>query len=79
MGSGCCAEPGCRRHYPIALYLADFSGRVFAATRRRVVSEREDGTATFAATDRHDVTDQMREFIRRNSEWVREQLEADRG
>lgn len=74
--SDCCTEPDCRRHYPISLYLADFSGRVFAVTKRRVVSEREDGTATFAATDRHDVTVQVQEFIRRNHDWVRQQLEG---
>ncbi len=67
----CCDEPDCRRHYPISLYLADFSGRVFAATKRRVVSERGDGTATFAATERHDVTPQLRELVRRNPEFVR--------
>lgn len=72
--SGCCTEPGCRRHYPVSLYLTDFSGQVFAVTRRRVVSENRDGTATFAASERHDVTAQVREFIRRNPEWVREQL-----
>lgn len=76
--SACCTEPGCRRRAPISLYLADLSGRVFAVTRRRVVRERGDGTATFAATQRHDVTAQMQEFIRRNEAWVKEQLEAVR-
>jgi len=76
---GCCTEIGCRRREPIFLYHADLSGRVYAATRRRLVGERGDGTATFAATERHDVTEQMREFIRRNPEWVREQLEAGGG
>lgn len=74
----CCTESGCRRRYPISLYLADLSGRVFAVTKRRVVREREDGTATFAATQRHDVTEQMREFVGRNEVWVREQLQAVR-
>lgn len=72
----CCAEPECRRHYPIGLYLGDFSGTVYAVTKRRVVAEREDGTATFAASERHDVTRQLREFIRRNPAWVRAQLEV---
>lgn len=72
--SECCDDPECRRHYPISLYLADFSHRVFAVTKRRVVSEYDDGTATFAASERHDVTGQLREFIRRNPGWVREQL-----
>ena len=73
----CCGEPECRRHYPIGLYLADFSGRVFAVTRRRVVAERGDGTATFAASERHDVTPQLREFVRRNPEFVRALLAAE--
>lgn len=72
----CCTEPACRRQYPISLYFADLSGRVFAATGCRVVRKHEDGTATFAVTQRHDVTVQMEEFIRRNEAWVREQLEA---
>jgi hypothetical protein len=67
----CCGEPDCRRHYPISVYLADFSDRVFAATGRRVVHDRGDGTATFAATERHDITPQLREFVRRNPEYVR--------
>lgn len=73
---GCCTEDGCCRQYPISLYRADFSGQVYAVTKRRVVRKREDGTATFAATERHDVTPQMLEFIRRNEAWVREQLDA---
>jgi len=72
----CCGEPECRRHYPIGLYLGDFSGTVYAVTKRRVVSERGDGTATFAASERHDVTAQLREFIRRNPDWIRAVLEA---
>ena len=63
--SGCCLEPGCKRRHPIGLYAGDFSGQVFAVTRRRVVKENDDGTAVYAATERHDVTEQMRKFIRR--------------
>ena len=74
MSTTCCTEPECRRHYPIGLYLADFSDRVFAVTKRRVVAERGDGTATFAASERHDVTPQLREFVRRNPEFVRSLL-----
>jgi hypothetical protein len=77
--SDCCTEDGCRRQYPISLYRADFSGQVYAVTKRRLVGERGDGTATFAATRRHEVTEQMMEFIRRNEAWVREQLEASGG
>lgn len=74
--SGCCSESGCHRTSPISLYRADLSGRIYAVTKRRIVGTREDGTATFAATRRHNVTAQMEEFIRRNEAWVREQLEA---
>ena len=74
--SGCCHEPGCKRRHPIGLYAGDFSGQVFAVTRRRVVKENDDGTATYAATERHDVTEQMRRFIKDNEAWVRLQLVA---
>jgi len=73
----CCSEPECRRKYPVSLYLADLSERVFVVTRRRVVGERGDGTATFAATERHDVTRQLREFERRNPAFVRSLLDAE--
>lgn len=73
----CCGEPECRRHYPIGLYLADFSGTVYAVTKRRVIADRSDGTATYAASERHDVTPQMREFIRRNPEWTRAALAGE--
>ncbi len=68
--SSCCGEPSCRRKNPISLYLGDFSGQVYAVTRSRVVSVREDST-TLAALDRHDVTAAMRAFIHRHPEWVR--------
>lgn len=74
--SECCTEPDCRRHYPVSIYLTDFSDTVYAVLGRRVVSESDDGkTATFAATQRHDITAQIREFIRRNPEWVRARLD----
>ena len=75
----CCEEYGCRRRQSIALYLGDFSGQVFAATRMCVVKDNGDGTATFAASEKHDVTRQVQRFIRDNAEWVREQMEADNG
>ena len=75
----CCGDPTCNRHYPISLYLGDFSNQVYAVTKRRVVTEREDGTATFAATERHDVTRQLREFVRRNPDWVRQVLAEEGG
>jgi hypothetical protein len=68
------ARPGCKRKYPIGLNLGDFSNRVYAVTRARVVKSNDDGTAAMAATERHDVTDHVREFIRRNPEWVCEQM-----
>jgi hypothetical protein len=71
--SGCCDEYGCRRTQPIALYLGDLSGQVFAATRFRARPDGRPGAWT--ATQKHDVTAQMREFIRRNPEWVRAQME----
>jgi hypothetical protein len=40
----------------------------------RLVRDRGDGTGTFAATRKHDITRQMRRFIRANAEWVREVL-----
>jgi hypothetical protein len=73
---GCCDEYGCTRKHPIGLYLGDFDSRVYAATRMRAVSDHGDGTATFAASEKHDVTRQMRRFIRDNAEWVRAELQA---
>jgi hypothetical protein len=69
-GPGCCDEQNCTRDYPVSLYLADFSDRVYVVTSRRVVRDNGDGTALFAANERHDVTKQLAEFIRRNPEWV---------
>jgi len=73
---GCCEEYGCRRKHPIGLFVGDWDGRVYAATRMRVVSDHGDGTATFAASEKHDVTRQMRRFIRDNADWVRAELLA---
>lgn len=73
--SGCCLEPGCKRRHPITLHAGD-GGQVLAVTRRRVVKENGDGTATYAATERHDVTEQMRRFIKENATWVYLQLVA---
>jgi hypothetical protein len=72
----CCGEPGCRRKQPIRLYLADFSETVYATTRYTMRQPLAGLEARWRAVDRHDVTAQMREFIRRNPEWVRAQLEA---
>ena len=72
----CCTEYNCRRKQPLGLYFGDLSGQVFIATRMRVVKDNGDGTATFAASEKHNVTRQMQRFIRDNAEWVREQLES---
>jgi hypothetical protein len=69
--TACCDEYGCRRKQPIHLYLGELTGQVFAATHAH---ERSPGHWT--AYRKHDVTEAMREFIRRNPAWVREQLEA---
>ena len=67
--SGCCDEYRCRRKQPIHLYLGNLTGQVFAATHAH---ERSPGRWT--AYQKHDVTRQMVEFLRRNEAWVREQL-----
>ena len=74
---GCCDEPGCRRKHPIGIYRGDFTGRIYAATSVRLVRDRGDGTATFAATEKHDITRQMRRFVCANEEWVRAVLEIE--
>jgi hypothetical protein len=69
MNERCCGEYNCRRTQPIRLYLGEFSGLVYAATRSKHM-----GGNTFSAVERHEVTEQMREFIRGNPAWVREVL-----
>jgi hypothetical protein len=71
--SRCCDEPDCRRKIPIGIYLADFSERVFAAT-----SSRERSPGHYAAKTRHDITPQMRRFIKANPAWVRKVLREAR-
>jgi hypothetical protein len=71
----CCDERNCRRKNPVKLYRGDFSGIVYAVTRARVIKRSSDSEGVFVAVERHDVTPAMREFIRRNPEWVREVLE----
>jgi hypothetical protein len=71
----CCGEYGCQRRTPLVLYRGDLTGQVFLATSTRPVRD-HDGRATFAATRKHDVTAQMRTFIRANPGWVRGILEA---
>lgn len=70
----CCNETGCRRKTPIVLYRGDFSGAVYAVTRATIISQPAKGDMTMSAINRHDVTQAMREFIRRNPEWIREVL-----
>ena len=75
----CCNEPDCTRQYPVGLYRGDLSGVVYAVTKMRLVKDRGDGTGTWAAQIRHDVTPQMERFIRENREWVREVLSEENG
>lgn len=78
---GCCGERGCRRTEPIGLALGSLTGCVvYAVMSKRLVRDNGDGSALFAMGARHDVTDQMRRFIRANPEWVKGVLEgADSG
>lgn len=76
----CCGEPDCRRRTPIGLYLGDFDGRVYAATRSRPRRERPRGPVIpgkMVATGKHDVTGQMIKFIRDNPGWVMAVLARD--
>jgi len=72
--AACCDEADCRRKQPIGIYRGDFGGRIYAATSMRLVGDHGDGTGTFAASVKHDITRQMVRFIRANAEWVREIL-----
>jgi len=67
--SGCCGEPDCRRTQPVQLFLGDFSGRVYAATRS--IRRKGGPPGSMIAREKHDVTRQMCHFIRSNPEWVR--------
>jgi hypothetical protein len=69
--SACCGEYNCRRKHPIGIYKGDFSGCVYVATRMSLVSDRGDGTGTYEASERHDITRQMKKFIRDNANWVK--------
>jgi len=63
----CCDEPTCQRRRPLGVYLADLTepNRVFVVTD---YTERSPGH--YIARQRHDVTAQVKDFIRRNPEWV---------
>lgn len=65
----CCDELSCTRRRPLGLYLTDLAEpyRVYVVTRWH---ERRGKPGHFVADERHEVTTQMREFIRRNPEWV---------
>lgn len=76
----CCGEYRCRRKQPIHIYKAILTDQVFAATRarqRRRADSKEIIPGSWEALEKHDVTEQVREFIRRNPEWVRTQLERE--
>lgn len=64
--TGCCDDYRCQRKRPIGIYMADLSSRVYAATDYQ---ERSPGRYT--AYRRHDITDQVRQFIITNPQWVR--------
>lgn len=68
--STCCSEPGCRRAQPITFYVGDLSGTAYAVTRSEPHSVGEDGRLTMRAVERHDVTDALQRFLRKNREWV---------
>jgi hypothetical protein len=73
----CCDERNCRRKTPIVFYRGDFSGAVYAVTKSHVIHSRPAPLGTTVCADqRHDVTEAMREFIRKNAQWVREVLEG---
>jgi hypothetical protein len=75
--SNCCTEHNCTRKQPISLYLGDFSDIVYAVTRYRVRGAAEDGREHRVALDRHDITGQMKTFIRANPGFVRSVLEEE--
>ncbi len=70
----CCDEHNCHRRHPIGIYRGDLTGQVYAATSVRLMHDHGDGTGTFAASAKHDITPQMIRFIRANAEWVTEIL-----
>jgi hypothetical protein len=72
MGGVCCYESGCHRKQPLAIYLGDFSQQVFVVTRWRT---RGDKAGQYVAAERHDVTEQVRDFLRLNRAWVLKVLE----
>jgi len=67
----CCGEYTCRRRHPVGACLGGLTGQVFAATRMSVVQDHGDGTATFRASEKHDITAQVRRLILDNPGWVR--------
>ncbi len=71
----CCGEYNCRRKNPIIIALGPFSGAVFAVTRGKLVAPNGDGSSTYQAIEKHDITEMIRFFIQRNSQWVRAVLE----
>jgi hypothetical protein len=70
----CCSEWRCRRKTPFALGRGALTGTVYLVTRQKLVKDNGDGTGIFEMQDRHEITEQMEKFIRREAEWVREVL-----
>jgi hypothetical protein len=74
----CCDEPECRRKQPIGLYLGDFSDTVYVVTKYRLRAKPGTGDREHkVAVDRHDITEQMKSFVRANAAWVRDVLKED--
>lgn len=69
----CCDEPTCQRRRPLGLYLTDLAEpyRAYVVTR---YTERAPGH--YVAHERHEVTAQVKDFIRRNPEWVQAVLRS---
>lgn len=65
----CCDEPTCQRRRPLGLYLTDLAEpyRAYVVTR---YTERKGKPGHYVANERHEVTEQIKDFIRRNPEWV---------
>jgi predicted heme/steroid binding protein len=75
----CCSEHGCRRKTPIGVSRGAFSGRIYAITRSRLISDDGGHSGTFEASEKHDITNAMKFFIKANREWVEQVLSEENG
>lgn len=71
----CCDEPTCQRRKPLGVYLADLGqpARVYLVTR---YTERKGKPGHYVANERHDITEQVKDLIRRNPEWAQAVLRS---